>query len=172
MAEQAVFVSVSWEGLVLRLKVCSITYMVHLVVARLLLVHWYYAWCTIISKEFSLFRFSVLLKLVYVTSGASLSDIEITCYLLSTCNLLFNIVVADIGISLWNLCLGVVHISIVNGVAETDFSLWGKIPFRLMWMLDLGRGLRVFVDVWETFSIETEAAERFVTDVNIWTFDS
>ena len=41
-----------------------------------------------------------------------------------------------------------------------------------MWMLDLGRGLWVFVDVWETFSIETEAAERIVTDVNIWTFDS
>ena len=41
-----------------------------------------------------------------------------------------------------------------------------------MWMLDLGRGLWVFVDVWETFSIETEAAERVVTDVNIWTFDS
>ena len=124
VAEHAVFARVSWEGLVLRLKIGSITYMVHLIVTRLLLIHWYYARCAIVGKEFGLFGFSVLLKLVYMTSGASLGNIEISCYLLSTSDLLFNIVVTDIGISLWNLCLGVVNISIVNGVTEADFSVW------------------------------------------------
>ena len=106
-----------------------------------------------------------------MTTGACLGNVEISCGLLPTSNLLFNIVVADVGISLWNLCLGIVNIPVVDCVAEVDLLLRDKIPFRLMWVLDFGWRLGIFVDVWETFSIETESAERIVTDVNVWTFD-
>ena len=41
-----------------------------------------------------------------------------------------------------------------------------------MRILDLWGGLGIFVNVWETFSIEAESTERLVTDENVWAFDS
>ena len=67
-----------------------------------------------------------------MTTGACLGDVEISCGLLPTSNLLFNIIVADIGISLWKLCLGIVNIPVVDFVAEVDFLIRDKIPFGLM----------------------------------------